>query len=168
VVVSPNARGQNLYRHAVLLAACGGKANSVSSILFPPFFVFNPSFVRSQVLRHDYPSMLTNLVIAGVLQGITTAGRVAEDIQGDRRHQLERQARRGATTAPAPCCECEKPRNGLQHFFVIIDCRFQDRRAKAHLDVLHDLLLVPRTNEDVLEERVVHADRAATQATRGG
>jgi hypothetical protein len=53
-------------------------------------------------------------------------------------------------------------------FFVIIDCRFQDRRAKAHCGSTCDLLLVPRTNENVLEERVVHADRAATQATRGG
>ena len=125
MAAAPDARGQNRYHQAVLLATSGGSANSVPPVFFPPSFVSKTQSARSQVFRLDFPKMLTLQVRAGVPRGGTTDGRVAQDNKAAGGIIPSHVREEGQLRRRRPPAGAKNKHNGLQRFFSKTDQGFK-------------------------------------------
>jgi len=125
VAAAPDARGQNRYHQAALLATSGGSANSVPPVFFPPSFVSKTQSARSQVFRLDFPKMLTLQVRAGVPRGGTTDGRVAHDNKAAGGIITSHVREEGQLRRRRPPAGAKNKHNGLQRFFSKTDQGFK-------------------------------------------
>ena len=153
-----DARGQNRYHQAVLLATSGGSANSVPPVFFPPSFVSKTQSARSQVFRLDFPKMLTLQVRAGVPRGGTTDGRVAQDNKAAGGIIPSHVREEGQLRRRRPPAGAKNKHNGLQRIFSKTDQGFKiDSKNwivnSANIHTTHKIVIGPQQALPLPRER---------------